>query len=149
MTQVWTINQLSKMTKLSKDTLRFYEKEQLITPERQENNYRIYSEEDLLKIKYISVMKYARFSLNEMKEFLALLDTKPSEECNHSGQGLLGKKICDLERTVLHYQKILDILKSIPYPENYEKAQLDYSQKQQSLNLFIQQLFTDIQEESK
>lgn len=50
------IRDLESQTGLERATIRFYEKEGLITPERQENGYRIYSEGDcdtLLKVKLL------------------------------------------------------------------------------------------------
>ncbi|MGC6770356.1 MerR family transcriptional regulator [Enterococcus sp. LJL51] len=112
MTTEWTINEIAKLTNLSKDTIRYYEKEKLITPKRSDNNYRIYSKEELFKLKYIAVMKYARFSLKEINTFMLLFDQELSEDCNQQGKTLLEKKISDLERAVRHYQAILQLLKS-------------------------------------
>ena len=50
------IRDLENKTGLERATIRFYEKEGLITPERRENGYRTYSKEDcdtLLKIKLL------------------------------------------------------------------------------------------------
>ena len=49
MTQ-WYVKELSKLTKVSVRTLHHYDKIGLLTPSiRLENNYRVYSETDLLK----------------------------------------------------------------------------------------------------
>lgn len=148
MQTTWTINEIAKRTKLSKDTIRYYEKEQLISPERKKNNYRLYTESDLMKLKYISVMKYARFSLKEIKEFMLLSDQKLSKECNQEGQNLLKKKRMDLEITILHYQSILMLLEQIPYPENFEllSAQLTTNDPVSTLDQFIEHLFEEIKE---
>ncbi len=56
-------NQMSKNLNISKVTLRYYEKIGLIKPKRRANQYRIYNEQGYLDIMYISVLKYADFSL--------------------------------------------------------------------------------------
>ncbi|MCB5953603.1 MerR family transcriptional regulator [Enterococcus sp. CWB-B31] len=150
MKTMWTINEAAKMTHLSKDTIRYYEKEKLIFPERKDNNYRFYSQNDLLKLKYIVVMKYAHFSLKEIKAFLILFDQELSEACNLEGQELLKKKITDLEKTIVHYQSILDLLKQIPYPENFQEL-LKYWQKNNAVHFldhFIEAVFEEIKEEA-
>ena len=45
-----TIGELERLTGLSRTTLRYYDTEGLIDPERQENGYRTYSEENLLSL---------------------------------------------------------------------------------------------------
>ncbi|MHC5218617.1 MerR family transcriptional regulator [Enterococcus sp. LJL128] len=150
MTTEWTINEIAKLTNLSKDTIRYYEKEKLITPKRSDNNYRIYSKEELLKLKYIAVMKYARFSLKEINTFVLLFDQELSEDCNQQGKTLLEKKISDLERAVRHYQAILQLLKQIPYTDDFQqlKQHLENSGTDHSLDSFIEKLFEEIKEET-
>ena len=58
----WTIRQISKMTGVSTDSLRFYEKLGILKPHRKDNGYRPYDEYDYKALQYIVVMKYAHFS---------------------------------------------------------------------------------------
>jgi len=72
------IGELSKKTKLSRHTIRFYEKMGLIdTPEsaRRENNYKEYNEETLRQIEAIRQIKAQGFTLKEAKGILYLLKT--------------------------------------------------------------------------
>ncbi|MBP1047923.1 MerR family transcriptional regulator [Enterococcus sp. BWM-S5] len=148
MTTAWTINEIAKRTSLSKDTIRYYEKEKLISPKRAENNYRVYSEEELLKLKYISVMKYAQFSIKEIKGFMGLFDQELSEECNQEGMTLLNKKIRDLELVMHHYQSILTLLKQLPYPGTFQQLTEELGTgNARRLDGFIEQLFDEIKEE--
>lgn len=71
------IGELSKMTGLSRDTIRFYEKLGLIgvnRKERRENNYKEYSAETLKKLLTIKRIKSFGFTLNEASEFLELIN---------------------------------------------------------------------------
>ncbi len=73
------IGELSKNTGLSRDTIRWYEKVGLLKGEdtsRDSNNYRIYGHETLDKLILIKESKSFGFSLNEIKEMLALIDSE-------------------------------------------------------------------------
>lgn len=100
MTKKWTIKEIAQKTHLSEDTIRYYEKEQLIDPQRGVNNYRLYDQKDLARLKYISVMKYAHFSLKEMKELLNLFDHPVSLDCNNRSREFLANKVRTLETTI-------------------------------------------------
>jgi len=65
------INQVEKMTNVSKRNLRFYEKEGLLSPERNEKNgYRVYGEKDIWTIKVIKMFRMLDMPLDEIKEVL-------------------------------------------------------------------------------
>lgn len=71
------IGELSNKTGLCRDTIRFYEKQGLISigkRERRENNYKEYSENTLHKLLTIMRIKGFGFTLNETEEFLTLLN---------------------------------------------------------------------------
>jgi len=74
----FSISDLSKHFDLTPRTIRFYESEGLLTPLR-ENNKRIYSERDLVRLKLILRGKRLGFSLSEIKTTMELYDTQPSE----------------------------------------------------------------------
>ena len=65
----YTIKETAELLKLSKHTLRYYDEIGLLSPKREHNRYRYYSEADLFALKYIEVMKYANFTLAEIKLF--------------------------------------------------------------------------------
>ncbi|MGN0522399.1 MAG: MerR family transcriptional regulator, partial [Eubacterium sp.] len=61
------INELEKMLGLSKANIRFYESEGLITPKRNENGYRNYSEDDARLLKKIIVYRKLGIPISEIK----------------------------------------------------------------------------------
>ncbi len=68
-----TIGKLSKMAGVTNDTVRFYERYGLVDPVgRSESNYRLYREEDADRLRFIKRAKELGFSLNEIKDLLAL-----------------------------------------------------------------------------
>ena len=66
------IGQLAKQTELSRDTIRFYEKIQLIQSITRNNGYKDYPEQTLQQLHLIRTAKNLGFSLNEIKQILAL-----------------------------------------------------------------------------
>ena len=63
------IGEFSKIVGLSEHTLRFYEKEGLIKVNRDDNNVRIYSDENKLWIESLLHLKNTGMSLKDMKQF--------------------------------------------------------------------------------
>ncbi|MFV8258863.1 MerR family transcriptional regulator [Bdellovibrio bacteriovorus] len=75
------IGQLSKETGISRDTLRFYEKEGLIRSSLRENGYRDYASAVVEELKLIQLAKTLGFSLKEIKSLkVALLKGELSRE---------------------------------------------------------------------
>ncbi|GMT49255.1 MAG: heavy metal-responsive transcriptional regulator [bacterium] len=67
------IGELSAKTGLSKDTIRFYEKEKLVKSEtRRENRYREFSEKAVHTIHFIQNLKELGFTLQEIKDYIHL-----------------------------------------------------------------------------
>lgn len=140
MIKKWLIKEASQHSKLSEDTIRFYEKEGLIKPERGENGYRQYTAKDLTELQYIAVMKYAHFSVKEIRAFMDLMSSPLSEQCNAKGQELLNKKMTDLKQAIYHYQQILELLQELPMPDSYS----EYLDKRTELSAFMDQFVKNI-----
>ena len=49
----YSIQQVSELLRIPKDTLRYYDKLGLVSPSRGENRYRYYIEQDILDLQYI------------------------------------------------------------------------------------------------
>jgi Hg(II)-responsive transcriptional regulator len=74
-----TRGELSKKCGVNIETLRYYEKRQLIDPHRSEGGYRIYSEEDAVKIRFIRSARNLGFSLEEVSDLMKMrVDKKKS-----------------------------------------------------------------------
>lgn len=69
---LYTIGQLSKLCNVPIQTLRFYDKEGLLKPESRdyENQYRYYSEKQLLQLLVIRELKSIGFNLDDIKRFI-------------------------------------------------------------------------------
>ena len=65
------ISEIEKLIGISKQTIRFYEKEGLISPKRnRENQYREYDEQDIRQLKLIYVLRKTGLSIIEIKKVL-------------------------------------------------------------------------------
>ena len=68
----YSIGQFSELSGFSIDTLRYYEKQKLLFPKRDENNRRVYSEKDVAWISFISRLKKTGMSIREMQKYAKL-----------------------------------------------------------------------------
>jgi DNA-binding transcriptional MerR regulator len=71
------IGELSTRSGLSRDTIRFYEKQKLISKGDQKakfNNYKDYTEETLQRLLSIKRIKNFGFTLNEVSDLLDMID---------------------------------------------------------------------------
>ena len=96
------IGQISRVTGLSIDTIRFYEKQSLVpAPGRTAAGYRRYDEEDAERFRFIGRAQKLGFSLQEIKELL-LIEANESANCAHvrllvqAKVGQVRKKIAEL-----------------------------------------------------
>ncbi|EAC5508538.1 MerR family transcriptional regulator [Listeria monocytogenes] len=102
----FSIGEFSELVDIPSSTLRFYEKEGLITSERDKNNLRTYSEEDANWLKFLLHLKGAGLSIEELKQYTIWRttgDSTISERLN-----MLKEKKVVLEQEIENLQKNLD-----------------------------------------
>lgn len=109
----WTIKQAAEKIGISADTLRYYDKKGIVSPKRRENGYRYYDDADIATLKNIIVMKYAHFSLTEMKAVEEMFTRMPSANCNEITRDMLNTKIAELKQVVRNYQKIVTLMEEL------------------------------------
>lgn len=127
---------------ISQEALRYYEKKGIIKPERLANGYRSYTPEQITELKYVSVMKYAHFSLTEIATMTSLFAKPPTPECNQTSKKILSEKIEYLEDTIKHYQEIVQLLSSLPSSDDSSS----YLQKKPEIDQFIETIFEQIKQ---
>ncbi len=62
------IKEVEELLSVSRANIRFYEKEGLLTPNRETNNYRDYSEENIKELKKIILFRKLGFTIEEIKK---------------------------------------------------------------------------------
>ena len=70
---VLTIGRLAKQVRVNRETVRYYERRRLLQrPSRSAAGYRVFSDDALRRLRFIRHAKMLGFSLEEIKELLAL-----------------------------------------------------------------------------
>lgn len=88
-------HELEKELGISKHTIFYYEKEGIVTPQRDDNGYRSYSQEDLQKLIMVKFLRNLNISIDDVKAILNNeLDFK---ECLKINQIHLEEQIKSLE----------------------------------------------------
>ncbi|MEC0239049.1 MerR family transcriptional regulator [Paenibacillus dokdonensis] len=121
------ITDFANKYQIQTDTIRYYEKENLLNPLRRENGYREFDEECEKQLQLIIVLKQLGFTIKEMQQLLTLRDQSISTECNDAAVWLLNQKITNLEEKIQFYQQALKVVQTIKelaseavYSENKE-----------------------------
>lgn len=81
-----TVGEMAERVQLSHRTVRYYDDEGLLPARRSPGNYRLYGEDALAKMLTIRRLKPLGFTLDEMREVLALLDAVSGQAAT-DGQG--------------------------------------------------------------
>lgn len=127
------INEVEHIVGLSKKSIRYYEENGLLNPKRNKNNdYRIYSKEDIEKLKVIKFLRELNVPIRELK----LLN-----EGNLTLQDCMKERIKKIESEEDNYQKIknmcIDISKS-----NESFQNIDITKYFEGVNILNKEGFT-------
>ena len=114
-----TIKDVEERTGLSRSSIRFYEKEKLIEPSRNERNgYRDYSENDVENIKKIAYLRTLGIPVEDIRRIISKKVTL--QETLERQNEVLKSQITDLNKAKFMCEKMLDE-ESI----SYEKLQVE------------------------
>ncbi|EOF9315501.1 Zn(2+)-responsive transcriptional regulator [Vibrio fluvialis] len=112
---MFQIGELAKLCGVSTDTLRFYEKNALISPAgRSDSGYRLYDEENQKQVSFILKAKELGLSLEEIKELLEIRLEATEHSCaevksiTSAKLALIDEKIAELTRIRSALKKIND-----------------------------------------
>ena len=109
------IGELARRTALTVDAIRFYEKSRLLPkPARTEGRFRLYSNDDIVRLNFVRQMHGLGFSLREIRE-LTDLRTDKIEACE-SVRDMLKRKLVEVRRQLgelesLESQLVVDLKK--------------------------------------
>ena len=117
---MYSIQEVSRRTGLSTHTLRFYEKEGLLTGvERSVGGFRQYSDEDLETLGLVCCLKNTGMSLREILQFVQL--TREGEHTLKERVALLQEHRENVIRRISEMQKHLD---KVTWKLNYYSEKL-------------------------
>lgn len=132
---------MAQMSGISTDSLRYYDKLGIVSPKRAENGYRYYDERDYIYLQYVSVMKYARFSLSEIKKVIRGLGLEISDECNRKNLGLFVSKRTELLKMIENYRGIIKLLDNLLPMMRDSKT---YCENERQIAAFVQDIYNQI-----
>ena len=82
MTSGLTIGELAERCSVSRDTIRFYEREKLLpSPQRNASRYRVYAVEDAGRVLFIRQAQAIGLTLEDIRELIRLETLKTPGEC--------------------------------------------------------------------
>ncbi len=107
-----TRSQLAKKSGVNPETIRYYERLGLLPKAlRSESGYRLFSEEDVKRIKFIKRAKELGFTLKEIKELLELR-FETNGECSKVRQ-IAEEKLKDVEEKIKDLENIKRVLQEL------------------------------------
>ncbi len=97
------IGELAQRAEVSIDTVRYYERDGLLTPAgRQPSGYRVYGDTELKRMRFIRRAKALGFSLDEIRGLLALSTDPDVAEVRR----LAVAKVADVDARIAELQRI-------------------------------------------
>ena len=101
---MYLISEFAEKSGVNKETIRYYENKKLLEePTRTDSGYRLYSDEDIKRVKFIKQIQDLGFSLREIYKLLGVVD-QDSVRCQNmfdfvsQKQAAVQKQIEDLKR---------------------------------------------------
>ncbi|MCJ8012593.1 MerR family transcriptional regulator [Paenibacillus sp. KQZ6P-2] len=111
MEKLYSIQEVSRILGVPKDTLRYYDRIGVVSPFREDNRYRRYSKNDLIDLMNIQIMQYAEFSLDEIKGKFGFhrMENVDSAYCQEVA-AFLDAKNAETRKKIAHLEKVSQLL---------------------------------------
>lgn len=111
MEKLYSIQEVSQILGISKDTLRYYDRIGIVSPSRENNKYRKYSKNDIIDLMHIQIMQHADFSLQEIKGKFRFhkMDNLDLDSCQEVA-AFLDAKNAVIRKKIDHLEKISQLL---------------------------------------
>lgn len=110
---MYRIGELAQRHEIKPDTLRYYEKHGLLSPSgRSDSGYRLYNDNDEVKLRFILRAKAVGFSLAQIRELLAIDASRTKWACQDV-KGIVENKVAELERKIAELTQFRDSLQQL------------------------------------
>ncbi|OCA55791.1 Zn(2+)-responsive transcriptional regulator [Photorhabdus namnaonensis] len=110
---MYRIGQLAKLANVTPDTVRFYEKQGMMEHQnRTEGGYRLYTEQDLQRLRFIRYAKQLGFTLEAITELLSIRVDPAHHTCEESKQ-IVDARLMEVEEKLFEMRKMRDSLKML------------------------------------
>ncbi len=106
------IGQLARQAGVPIDTVRYYERQQLLpTARRTPGGYRLFNDSDLTRLQFIRRAKALGFNLEEIGELLALSDQRGQDMAQVRDAAV--HRLADIEQRIAELQRMQAALKDL------------------------------------
>ena len=129
-----TIKEVEELLGIPRASIRFYEKERLIDPKREENGYREYSEQDVATLKKVIIFRKLGLPVSEIEDILD--GSKPLAEALSDNTARLEEQLAELNGAIALSKTIRQNNEDIgSFDENYYWDEV--SREEQKGNRFM------------
>ena len=105
------IGKASKLSDLTVKTVRYYANIELVKPKQSNfTGYREYSEEDVLKLKFVGKARKFNFSIEECRELLSLYENE--NRSSKEVKKITLEKICEIDKKLKELKDLRNELKA-------------------------------------
>lgn len=99
------IGELAEACAVSRDTLRFYERERLLpAPKRSAAGYRLYQSEDASRVRFVRRAQTMGLTLEDIRELLELRTLKTPEQCRRVAARIRAR-VTDVDERIAELQE--------------------------------------------
>lgn len=110
---MFKIGQLAKLAGVTPDTIRYYEKQQMMDHEvRTEGGFRLYSDNDLQRLKFIRYGRQLGFSLEAIRELLSIRVDPEHHTCQES-KNIVQNRLTEVDAMIAELQHMQRSLKRL------------------------------------
>lgn len=110
---MYRIGELARLANVTPDTIRYYEKQQMMAHEiRTEGGFRLYSEEDLRRLKFIRHGRQLGFSLEAIRELLSIRVDPEHHTCQES-KSIVQARLAEVEARITELQMMRQSLQRL------------------------------------
>jgi len=103
---MYRIGQLATLANVSVDTIRFYEKQQMMAHEnRTEGGFRLYSDSDLQRLKFIRFGRQLGFGLDSIRDLLSIRVDPAHHTCEES-KAIVEARLSEVNRMIGELQNV-------------------------------------------
>lgn len=97
---MFRIGELARLAGVTPDTIRYYEKQRMMDHEvRTEGGFRLYTDNDLQRLKFIRYAKQLGFTLETIRELLSIRIDPEHHTCQES-KGIVQNRLRDVETKI-------------------------------------------------
>lgn len=126
------MSEVKEKTKLTRKAIEYYEEKGLIKPKREENNYRVYSQEDVEKLSEIYIYRKLGCSLDQIKELF-------KRESNSSLAEIIRGREIESQLENVRVEALKQLLNDANIDE--VKEQLDFIDRQETIYSKLMRVF--------